>query len=496
MTAHTYWRLTTETNNGGAVLNISEIEFRTSLNGANVALASMTAAPSIVNRSSNVLGAAALTMIQNGSVDDNSLTVPLPFTVSFLGVSYNTVYVGSNSYVTFGASAGGLYSGVTGSNPAIPNIQICTGDRSYQRVYTGTENSGATFRIRWEGSTSTGGTPGSPTMVWEITFNRDTPDVILVDMGTNAAEGSGATGVSDSTQYVLGFANGTTNTGYTLAPGNTNPTGFITTSAGGGLAAFDGAPGTAWSVAPGAWIQYRFSVAKDIIQHVVRADNIAVNAPKRWSISYSDDGVSWTNTVTIMAQENWGPSEARTFTDTQWPPKANAVTYGTAEPIPGAVSPSTIGTTAPRQFYAAKLTNAGWPATIAPIQVKLDLNSTASRYRYLPWWAVDYRGYFPNDATTLNLPAFNNGYTLPSQGISVSGTISGQVQEEGLPVAGKLVRLYYRPTGALIANAISDATGRYTFRGLEPSANVYVITAFNQAPLQYDAVIHDNISAL
>lgn len=66
-----------------------------------------------------------------GGVDDGFYIVPMPWDVSFLGKNYNTVYVGTNSYITFdGGSV--TYSGLSYAIPALPKILITSADNSLQ----------------------------------------------------------------------------------------------------------------------------------------------------------------------------------------------------------------------------------------------------------------------------------------------------------------------------------------------------------------------------
>lgn len=167
----------------------------------------------IANRSANILGAAALTLVQNADADDAHVTIALPFTVTLAGNTYSSVAVGSNGYLTFGGSSD-AYASLGPTNPPLPAIHICAADRSFQRVYAGTE--GATFRIRYEGSSNTTGTLGSPTVVWEVTFSSINTSTILIDMDANAADGTGTSGVTDGAQYIAVFADGTASTGYDL----------------------------------------------------------------------------------------------------------------------------------------------------------------------------------------------------------------------------------------------------------------------------------------
>lgn len=111
-----------------------------------------------------------------GGVDDGFWQVDLPFPISFLGTTYNTVYIGTNGYVTFNGGST-IYSGLNYASPAFPKILITAADNSCQRIYYGTESTGSTFRIRWEGTADLHyrgplgfDEPGDPNMVWEMTF--------------------------------------------------------------------------------------------------------------------------------------------------------------------------------------------------------------------------------------------------------------------------------------------------------------------------------------
>lgn len=102
--------------------------------------------------------------------------------------------------------------------------------------------------------------------------------------------------------------------------------------------------------------------------------------------------------------------------------------------------------------------------------------------RYIPVYAIDGRGYFVNTI-------------LGKAGININGTISGVVQENGLPVSGKRIALYYRISLTLISTTESGIGGVYSFSGLETGSSEYFIISLNDKPLQFDAVIHDTITA-
>lgn len=121
-----------------------------------------------------------------------------------------------------------------------------------------------------------------------------------------------------------------------------------------------------------------------------------------------------------------------------------------------------------------------WGSSTTVIAPSLAYNTSYTRV--LPTWAFDVRNYFPNTLT-------------PSIGVNVSGSITGTVKENGNPVAGKLVGLYYRPSMQLIMSLRSGVAGAYSFTGLEPGSTDYFIIAINNKPLQFDAVVHDTITA-
>lgn len=154
-------------------------------------------------------------LLQNGSVDDTSIGIGMPTPAKFFGTSYSTMYVGSNSYVTFG-SGSSIYSSQTLTNPALPGIAFGAADNSFQRVYstTGTYKGVAFQRIRYEGNGSTSGTVGSPGIVVEITFYAPTTTEQYVEVNIgNHNRTTGVFGVKNSSS--TGTVNGGTITANT-----------------------------------------------------------------------------------------------------------------------------------------------------------------------------------------------------------------------------------------------------------------------------------------
>lgn len=147
---------------------------------------------SVTSIPNSLLGAASLsvsTTPSSGNNDDGYWALSLPFSIEYLGVTYNTVYPGTNFYLTFG-SGSAVWSGVSISNPGLPKIMWCARDNSVQRIYYGTEGvaPNRTYRVRMEGTSSTSGSIGSPNMVCEYTFYESNPSRIDLQVGTNNAK--------------------------------------------------------------------------------------------------------------------------------------------------------------------------------------------------------------------------------------------------------------------------------------------------------------------
>jgi hypothetical protein len=94
--------------------------------------------------------------------------------------------------------------------------------------------------------------------------------------------------------------------------------------------------------------------------------------------------------------------------------------------------------------------------------------------RLIPVWASDHR-------ILIQVP--------------ITGTLSGVVTQAGTPVEGRWVRLYYRPNGFLIGSVRSGPNGEFSFGGLDPGDQYFVIAFddLNQAP-DFNAVIFDQLT--
>jgi len=176
-------------------------------------------------------GTTGLTLVYNGDVDDTFYTVSLPWSVSFLGSTYGTVYVSSNGYITFSAGSG-QYSGFSASSPAGPKINIIPGDRRLYKLYYAQLNAGtadAKFVIRVEG-VDYGNT--AITHIYEVHFYYDKSyyDIYFIDTPSSGNQYGGTTAISNGSSYVLTF-DPTESTGIRINSGATVSTGI---SGGGG----------------------------------------------------------------------------------------------------------------------------------------------------------------------------------------------------------------------------------------------------------------------
>lgn len=94
--------------------------------------ASGSATPSLGAASTGTWPPTGWTSLQNASVDDNFVSVPITST-TIMGTARTTALVGSNCYITFGGGSS-AYSALSTTNPALDKFMFNAGDRSYQRV--------------------------------------------------------------------------------------------------------------------------------------------------------------------------------------------------------------------------------------------------------------------------------------------------------------------------------------------------------------------------
>ena len=134
----------------------------------------------------------------DGNFDEARVQVNLPFDIVFMGETYSTIFMYSNSYITFGEPK--TTNDFSATSPKVPGIFIEAGDRSMQRIYY--KSTVEQYTLRFEGSIDyTGPTIAYPEIEWEITFNKDSGK-IDVHMGENLAFGTGFSCVKKTSTIV------------------------------------------------------------------------------------------------------------------------------------------------------------------------------------------------------------------------------------------------------------------------------------------------------
>lgn len=173
---------------------------------------STSATASVTEITNTLLGSASLTSSTTpttGNNDDGFWLLNLPFNITFLGTSYNTIYVGTNHYVTFGGGSTN-YSSLGPTNPNLPKIMWSCADNSVQRIYYGEEGvaPNRTYRVRVEGNASTSGTLGSPNMLCEYVFYEAFPARIDLQLAQNNRKTTSGSGFTTEQLNSWGFISG------------------------------------------------------------------------------------------------------------------------------------------------------------------------------------------------------------------------------------------------------------------------------------------------
>jgi hypothetical protein len=130
-------------------------------------IVNVNAAPVLGSSGASTFPAAGWVQLRDGSADDSNVTASMPFSWKINNTNYSSLFVGSNSYITFGGGSNN-YSGLSASNPGFSKIFFGAADNSYQRVsYISNSNY---IKVRYEGNGTTSGTVGSPGIVVEVTL--------------------------------------------------------------------------------------------------------------------------------------------------------------------------------------------------------------------------------------------------------------------------------------------------------------------------------------
>lgn len=161
----------------------------------NIVLKNTTKSPIFGNNAATYTSTTNNAPVNNGytlnistSADDANISATLQFTFYLNGAQTN-IFPCSNTYITFGTGST-VYSSLSATNPPYPKIMLGSADNSWQRVWS--LNTSKYYRIRYEGTRSTGGTPGSPNIVYEATivnpsYYGDGNQYVEILFGTNAS---------------------------------------------------------------------------------------------------------------------------------------------------------------------------------------------------------------------------------------------------------------------------------------------------------------------
>ena len=115
-----------------------------------------------------------------GSADDGYWAVALPFNITYQGTSYSSVYIGTNSYITFGSGANN-YSGLGPAVPSYPKIMIGSADNSGTSIWKGQSGStpNRTYTVQFYGGNSSG---GGSIISWQVVFSEANPGQVTLSV--------------------------------------------------------------------------------------------------------------------------------------------------------------------------------------------------------------------------------------------------------------------------------------------------------------------------
>ena len=150
----------------------------------------------------NTWGTTDLTAQTAVGDDDNEYEISLPFAVQFLGNTYETVYLNSNSYLTFDSTTS-PYWPLGPATMGVPAILVGATDREIINYYYGVTGDGR-FVIRYEGVEKNyqGDLTQAPRRVWEIWFNEIIPSTITLVVDSDDIGQTGVWGIHDGVKWI------------------------------------------------------------------------------------------------------------------------------------------------------------------------------------------------------------------------------------------------------------------------------------------------------
>jgi hypothetical protein len=271
--AHRYWRFSLTAADGGSSLAVAELELRDAASGpnlANTAVGPRTATWSL----------ATGTNMTTATGDGNATATGYAFESTLQGVANGTA-----SRVLTLTGAGTVSGNYTVDSEATFDLMRIFVNGVVQVTDSGAGKSGSFFL-----SLPTNGTV-------EFRYSKDGSG----NVGTDKATWSGVT------------------VGGPL---------LVATSSGSGGLAFDGDASTSWTVTGTlATIRYDFTAApKDIVEHAVKAPAATLtNAPKNWSLAWSDNDIDYVAASVVAGQTGWSAGEQRVFNHATYSPAVGVV---------------------------------------------------------------------------------------------------------------------------------------------------------------------------
>lgn len=190
--------------------DITDFEGNSVLGNGSISLTPPFVSYSLNINESGLYGKAGLTAVEGLGNDDAEYLIALPFPITYLGQTYNELYLNSNSYISFGSTnnapppAAGypVYWPIGPQFIGVPAIHIGSSDRAIVNYYYGSTGDGR-FIVRYEGSQSNSATnlTVTPSIIWEACFYEATPGKISVIVDFNMPSG-GVWGIHDGVKWI------------------------------------------------------------------------------------------------------------------------------------------------------------------------------------------------------------------------------------------------------------------------------------------------------
>lgn len=134
-------------------------------------------------------GQTGLTAVHStANADEVNVGLTLPWTVTFLGNTYQQINVNGNSWVSFGVASTSSFISADAASPNVPTLHVGansypTGGEDGNVSYIGYETYtdafwGVSYRVRFEGNNSYSGV--GVNKIWDVIFPQNNPATVLV----------------------------------------------------------------------------------------------------------------------------------------------------------------------------------------------------------------------------------------------------------------------------------------------------------------------------